>query len=313
MKEFTNILVAITHTHYSSDEFIKAIELALANDAKLTIIAIDDPITRFAEKTMLGKLKELFTKQLQEILNDFKDQAEKANVRSVSTEIRWGKSYIEILKMVQEQNFDLVIKMADPFVNFSRRRLTGDDLHLLRKSSVPVWLIVDNERHPGKINKVLVAVDSEFDDPERVKLNRKLLDYADSISQMEDAQLHILQVWSLYGEERLRGPFINMAEDEIDQLLTKTRTENEKALHDLLITQQLERDGVFPHLVKGKASEEIHRVAEELNIDMIVMGTVGRTGLAGYVIGNTAENVLSETSCSILAIKPDGFKAEKIK
>ncbi|MCX4026869.1 universal stress protein [Endozoicomonas sp. SM1973] len=313
MKEFTNILVAITHTHYNSDEFIKAIELALANDAKLSIIAVDDPITRFAEKTMLSKLKVLFTKQLQEVLNDFKDQAEKAKVRSVTTEIRWGKSYIEILKMVQEQGFDLVIKLADPFVNFSRRRLTGDDLHLLRKCPVPVWLIVDNEKHPGKIHKVLVAVDSEFDDPDRVKLNHKLLSYADNISQLEDAELHILQVWSLYGEERLRGPFINMPEDEIDQLLTQTRTENEKALHNLIITQQLERDGVFPHLVKGKASEEIHRIAEELNIDMIVMGTVGRTGLAGFVIGNTAENVLSETSCSVLAVKPDGFKIDKFE
>lgn len=308
MKEFTNILVAITHTHYSSDEFVKAIELSLANDAKLTIIAIDDPISHFAESTMIGKLKDLFTGQLQEILNDFKNQAEKANVRSVTTEIRWGKSYAEIIKMVQEQDFDLVIKLADPFVNFSRRRLTADDLHLLRKCPVPVWLIVDNEKHPGKIHKVLVAVDSEFDDPDRVKLNRKLLDYANHLSQIEEAELHILQVWSLYGEERLRGAFINMPEDEIDQLLNKTRNDNEKALHDLLINQQLERDGVFPHLVKGKASEEVHRIAEELDIDMIVMGTVGRTGLAGFVIGNTAENVLSEASCSVLAVKPDGFE-----
>ena len=42
-------------------------------------------------------------------------------------------------------------------------------------------------------------------------------------------------------------------------------------------------------------------------IDTIVMGSVGRTGLAGFFIGNTAETVLSRVKCSVLTVKPDGF------
>ena len=37
------------------------------------------------------------------------------------------------------------------------------------------------------------------------------------------------------------------------------------------------------------------------------MGTVCRTGLAGFFIGNTAENVLNEVNCSVLTVKPEGF------
>ena len=37
------------------------------------------------------------------------------------------------------------------------------------------------------------------------------------------------------------------------------------------------------------------------------MGTVCRTGVAGFFIGNTAEKVLSEVNCSVLTIKPEGF------
>jgi universal stress protein E len=38
------------------------------------------------------------------------------------------------------------------------------------------------------------------------------------------------------------------------------------------------------------------------------MGTVCRTGIAGLFIGNTAESILGEVSCSVLTLKPDGFE-----
>ncbi|MDF5010076.1 universal stress protein, partial [Vibrio parahaemolyticus] len=37
------------------------------------------------------------------------------------------------------------------------------------------------------------------------------------------------------------------------------------------------------------------------------MGTLARTGISGYVIGNTAENILQSINCSLVALKPDGF------
>ena len=39
----------------------------------------------------------------------------------------------------------------------------------------------------------------------------------------------------------------------------------------------------------------------------IVMGTVCRTGIPGFFIGNTAEYVLSRVHCSVLTMKPAGF------
>jgi len=37
------------------------------------------------------------------------------------------------------------------------------------------------------------------------------------------------------------------------------------------------------------------------------MGTVARTGIPGLIIGNTAESILSDIDCSLLAVKPEGF------
>ena len=62
------------------------------------------------------------------------------------------------------------------------------------------------------------------------------------------------------------------------------------------------------HLAKGWAHEEIPKLAKELNIDAMVMGTVGRIGVPGFIMGNTAETILSQINCSVVAIKPPGFK-----
>ena len=45
----------------------------------------------------------------------------------------------------------------------------------------------------------------------------------------------------------------------------------------------------------------------EQQVELLVIGTVGRSGIPGLLIGNTAEQVLAEVTCSILAFKPAGF------
>ena len=51
----------------------------------------------------------------------------------------------------------------------------------------------------------------------------------------------------------------------------------------------------------------IERLAEEADIDLIVMGTAGRSGVAGFFIGNTAEDMLQSVHCAVLVVKPPGF------
>ena len=61
------------------------------------------------------------------------------------------------------------------------------------------------------------------------------------------------------------------------------------------------------HLRQGPASRVIPDMATQLKADLVVMGTLGRTGISGLIIGNTAEAILDQLTCSVLAIKPPGF------
>lgn len=40
---------------------------------------------------------------------------------------------------------------------------------------------------------------------------------------------------------------------------------------------------------------------------LVVMGTAARTGIPGFIMGNTAETILNRPDCSVLAVKPPGF------
>jgi nucleotide-binding universal stress UspA family protein len=61
------------------------------------------------------------------------------------------------------------------------------------------------------------------------------------------------------------------------------------------------------HLLRGSPSREIPALAKRLEADLVVMGTVGRSGIPGLLMGNTAETILYQLDCSVLAIKPPGF------
>lgn len=95
--------------------------------------------------------------------------------------------------------------------------------------------------------------------------------------------------------------------------------ESERVRHDAAFARLSERmrerlgteafDHLAPrfHLRKGAATKVIPETAKELQADVLVMGTLARRGIAGLLIGNTAETILEQVQCSVLAVKPDGF------
>jgi universal stress protein E len=63
------------------------------------------------------------------------------------------------------------------------------------------------------------------------------------------------------------------------------------------------------HFVTEPPDVAIMNCIEQHDIDLLVMGTVGRTGVSGIITGNTAERLLPRIPCSLLAVKPPDFKS----
>jgi nucleotide-binding universal stress UspA family protein len=60
-------------------------------------------------------------------------------------------------------------------------------------------------------------------------------------------------------------------------------------------------------VASGEISAEILKAATDAQIDLIVMGTHGRTSMKDYFVGSTTERVVERATCSVLTVKPDGY------
>jgi nucleotide-binding universal stress UspA family protein len=104
-----------------------------------------------------------------------------------------------------------------------------------------------------------------------------------------------------------------MPEFDIGRVLDKLVKDAEKNLRKL-IQKTGETQVVFhPEVRLGLEYREITQFAEKEKIDLIVMGTQGRTGLAHAFLGSVAERVVRYASCPVLTIKPPKAKAAKPK
>ena len=103
-----------------------------------------------------------------------------------------------------------------------------------------------------------------------------------------------------------QGAWLEMPQDEIEATIQQEGNAKYLALSELTKQAGIHNQPTIYHL-KGDPTELIPRIIHEKAIDVLVMGTVARTGISGFIIGNTAENILQKIDCSLWAIKPQGF------
>ncbi|SHE50494.1 universal stress protein A [Microbulbifer donghaiensis] len=81
-----------------------------------------------------------------------------------------------------------------------------------------------------------------------------------------------------------------------EQLQTQAKEQLRKAADQLNVPAERQ------HVVLGQPATEIHRLAEEQEADLIVIGSHGRHGLA-LLLGSTANGVLHGAGCDVLAVR----------
>ncbi|HEY9041878.1 MAG TPA: universal stress protein, partial [Rheinheimera sp.] len=193
----------------------------------------------------------------------------------------------------------------------------SDDMNLLRECPCPVWLVKPQAEQSYK--RVLAAVDVAYGYPPaeletHQVLNQQILEIAASLALSDFAELHVVHAWQAPDESTMHG-VLHTPKAKIAAYVEQERRRNKASLDELMrsVPCTLDRNAAdyinpITHLVKGSASIEIPALAKELAADVIVMGTVARTGVPGFFMGNTAETILNQIDCSVLAIKPPGFE-----
>ena len=314
MKRFKNVLYVAHSSGVVLKAFQQAVDLAERNNARLTVIFVMETIPSHSTEITPQMLRQVRMEELEASLEKLTKWA--AGRIEIEGKILDGKPFLEIIRDVLRNGRDLVIKAAGGDSGASDWIFGTTDMHLLRKCPCPVWLIKSTEHTP--IQSIMAAVDfNAFDEPGQdtaEPLNRIILELAGSLSFLERSELHVVHAWSAIGESMMSGQRTGFSKKEVDSYVDELRLQNHSLLSQLLGKA---RNWIGPetydavdlktHVPKGAASEIIPELVRKLNIDLIIMGTVARTGISGFLIGNTAETILRQIDCSVLAVKPPGF------
>ncbi len=304
MRRFKNILYFADGATEGCSALARAVTLARANNATLTVFDVvpegdsQEEILRRLDVDIDQLLRKDREAEVDTLVASLRDQDISIRKRVVS-----GIPFVEVIRAVIDNGCDLVIKTARPPDSFAKRSLGSTELHLLRKCPCPIWIDRQDAAVPYKT--VLAAVDPG--DSESLDSGRLILDLASSLAKKEAANLAVIHVWSLYGESRLRSGRAGISSAELESLLEDTRERHRDRLGALLDVYGMTTDDDGVHLVKGDPAQSIRALSSELKADLVVMGTLEHRRIPGFFIGNTAEDVLQTTQASIIAIKPAGF------
>jgi nucleotide-binding universal stress UspA family protein len=291
-----------------------AAELAGRHGAKLTVMAcLERPTDLSVLARAVGMEPEEMLARMEEArLAELAEAVRKALPgREAEVHVAAGKAFVEIVRQVIATDVDMVVKAAEPLGGMHRYLFASTDQHLVRKCPCPVWLRLPGAR--AAPTTVLAAVDvDEWDagEPETLAaLNRRVIDAAIGLAAGPDASVHVLHAWEAIGEGLVWTFSTGTdARAAAETYVEEVRATRKRAL-DALVRPFRRETGprVAPHLARGPARSVISEEAQALGADVIVMGTVARTGLSGVIIGNTAEDILNSVECSVLTVKPEGF------
>jgi nucleotide-binding universal stress UspA family protein len=219
----------------------------------------------------------------------------------VDCDVLLGRPSIELIREVLRSGHDLLIRshardLAAP------KAFGAIDMQLFRQCPCPVWAVGPAATTAPR--RVLAAVHATGDAEEQA-LNRKILDAALLLAGFGSGTVTVFQAWSAFGEELLRS---HSKPEEVAAYVKAASDTARSALDDLVTSFGTRLESARVELAKGDPEDMIPRFVVSEGIDLVVMGTVARTGIAGFIIGNTAERLLQRLVCSVFAVKPDGFR-----
>lgn len=306
MQRFKNILASIDTLAEEHPTLQCAAALAEHNEASLKLV---DVLPEAAWPWRLATpnyehVQELLEKEKRENLERLAEPIRAKGI-SVTSKVLHGQSSASIIDEVVSSGHDLVIRRPKGARSRRSGHFGSTTMRLLRRCPCAVY-VVKGVGTP--INRILAAVDPAPRDADHEDLNKTIMELTLATCEREQAQPEIVHVWNLYGEGIFRG---RMSEEQFAALEHSARESVEKAYREFLEPYGLTYPSEKALLFKGEPGTIIPQLVERDRIDLVVMGTVARTGVPGLVMGNTAEMILQQIECGVLAVKPAGFQVPK--
>lgn len=224
-------------------------------------------------------------------LEDLRHQLTRTGCK-VTAEQDWhGSVHKTILTQQHQRQSGLVLKQHQQESRIKKALHTPDDWHLLRHCVCPVLMVKGRRPWPG--GNVLVSVDAGNDDLSHRVLQVGVVSHGHEIARLTGGRLHMM---SAHPSPMLSSHDPLFQRSESIRAYYKEQCEGYQA--------EFAIDDQHVHIEEGPAEVLIPYLARQVDATLAVIGSVGRSGLAGAMLGNTAETILDEMDCDMLVLKP---------
>jgi nucleotide-binding universal stress UspA family protein len=287
--EIKRILVPVDFSELSTKALTVAQNVAELFDATVSPVHVHIPITEMDEPYALGMSSSVYQdfdkieQNLKERLTVLAKEYIVEN-RLADALIAFGNPAQSIIDLSEE--FDMIVMTTHGRTGFTRFLLGSVAEKVLRLAHVPV-MVVEDKSDIGHFEKILVTTDFSQNSAAAFPL-------AIEIAKKAGSKLHLLHILS----------FDQFDEDETDIALDRLRKERLKVVaneHFHKIKDQLsysvETSADSPH-------EAILNHVKQNDYNLILMATVGRTGINYLMMGSTTTNIVRHVQTAVLSVNP---------
>lgn len=305
MEKYQNILAVIDPSTENQKALKRAIELADKTKAQVTaFLSIFDfsyemstMLSSEERDSMRGSVLDGRKKWIQSMIDEVAPHDFDIDIKVI-----WhNRPFEAIIEQVLHNGFDLVVKGTHQHDKLKSVIFTPTDWHILRKCPCPVLLVKDHS-WPENGN-VLAAIHVGSDEEEHQSLNDKITEEAKHLAGLIHSNVHLVNSFP--------GTPVNIA-IEIPEFNAVEYNDSMKQHHLDAMQSHAERFSIDiknTHVVEGLPEDVIDNLSSELDAELVILGTIGRTGISAALIGNTAEHVIDRLNCDVLALKPVGYSS----
>lgn len=259
------IFVIIDPTVDAQPAFERALQSALMTGTRLHVYAcLNEAVADGDRDAAEGRMQQT----LEALLKRCQDAGVEA-VQELEWESDWSSSAV---RAAARCSASMVFKSSYEHSDVQRELRPTSDFTLLRLSPCPVLLVKD--QHDWSSRRVLAAINSESTDDAHIKLNNLIISFAQNFTDAYGSDAHFVCAYHDANHPPVKSQVSAMCGAPEEHI----------------------------HLRKGAAADVIRAAAEQLDVDLIIIGTVGRSGLKGRVVGNTSEKILDHTGADILVV-----------
>ncbi len=237
-----------------------------------------------------ANVRAIFVDKIGGHLKQIAEQIRAEGIPSVDTVVEEGVPFEHIDLHATQRDVNVIIMAAGTSGDGGSVRLGNTTARIRRKAAKPVWIVP-----PGsspQVNKILCPVDGS-------KSSGRALKNAIHLARRFPAELTVLMVvqglpdcYDRFGQVAVMAEQASAREQlpQFEQFLA------EFDLQDVTWNKTIRY---------GKPYQEILNAARETHSDLLVMGSVGKTGFSRILVGGVARRVAQEIPCSIVTVKSE--------